>query len=154
MANQVTKSIIIRRPADELYRFWANFENFPRFMDNIESVEKIDETCSHWVMKGPLGSHLEWDAEITLLEENKRIAWSSKGNEGDVTTSGQVTFADLPQNQTEVTVTLQYTPSKGIAGDVAAKLFADPEKQLTQDLRNFKAYAEGMPERVSGFNRK
>jgi uncharacterized membrane protein len=149
MANQVTKSIIVSGTVDDIYNLWANFENFPYFMKDIKTVKKTGERTSHWTMEGPLHTTLEWNAETTRLEKNKRIAWSSKGDDGDVTTSGQVTFTGLPQNQTEVTVTLQYTPSKGMAGDTVAKLFADLEGRLEEDLRNFKAYAEGMPERVN-----
>lgn len=154
MANQVTKSIIVDRPVAELYELWANFENFPYFMNNIKSVTKRGERLSHWVMEGPMGTTLEWDAVTTRLDHNQRIAWNTQGDEGDVITSGQVTFAELPRGQTELTVTLQYTPNKGVLGDVAAKLFADPEKQLEEDLHNFKAYAEGMRDRVTTFKKK
>ncbi len=142
MTNQITQSILINRDVGDVYDLWANFENFPYFMENIDSITKTGERTSHWVMNGPLGVIFSWDVETTRMEENKRIAWSSKDNIGDITTSGQVTFNPLPQNQTEVTVTLQYTPPGGVIGDMAANLFSNPEERLTEDLRNFKAFAE------------
>ena len=149
MSNQVTKTIIIEAPVDEVYGVWANFENFPHFMQNIEEVRNTGEGTSHWVMTGPLNTRLEWDAVTTRREENKRIGWNTKDLDGDVTTSGQVTFNNLPKNQTEVTVTLHYEPNKGgLAGEVVDALFARPEEKLEEDLRNFKEYIEGFERRV------
>lgn len=141
MADQVTKNIIVKSNIDDVYTIWANFENFPRFMTYIKSITKTGERSSHWVMKGPLGKDLEWDAETTTLEPNKRIAWNSRDG-GDIKTSGQVTFNQLAQGQTEVTVMLQYVPPAGKLGEFVANLFSDPDKRLEEDLRNFKAYVE------------
>jgi uncharacterized membrane protein len=147
MGNQVTKSIIVGRKAADVYDIWSTFETFPYFMKHIKSVSKTGDRTSHWVMEGPVDTILRWNAETTRMEENKRIAWSS--TDGDIKTSGQVTFNELPQGQTEVTVTLQYVPPAGLAGEVAAELFGNPEGKLLDDLRNFKAYAEGMHERTT-----
>jgi uncharacterized membrane protein len=148
MSNQVTKSIIIQGKVADLFTLWADFENFPNFMKHIKSVEKTGEGTSHWVMTGSSNTTIEWDAEITRLEENKRIAWSSKGGAGDIKTSGQVTFTALPHGETEVTVTRHYAPPAGLDAGVAGELFSNPENALLRDLRNFKAYAEGMPDRI------
>lgn len=147
MANQVTKSIIVRGNISDIYDRWANFETFPHFMKHIKSVKKTGGRTSHWVMEGPLGITLEWDAETTRLEENKRIAWSSKDQtqEGNIKTSGQVTFNALSPEETEITVTLQYVPPAGLPGEVVAELFGDPEGKLVNDLRDFKAQVEGIP---------
>jgi uncharacterized membrane protein len=147
----VTKTIIVNGDPAYVYGLWENFETFPTFMENIELVEDLGDDLTHWVMEGPLGTRLEWDAETTLKEPQKRIAWNSKDKDADVKTSGQVVFADLGQGQTEVTVTLHYEPNKGgIAGDVVAALFGQPEKRLEQDLQNFKNFAEGRVDRVAG----
>ena len=65
-------------------------------MKYITSVHKTGDGLSHWVMEGPLGKKIEWDAEATRMEPNKRIAWNSC-DQGDITTSGQVTFKELPK---------------------------------------------------------
>jgi uncharacterized membrane protein len=142
MTQQVTKSILVKADVAAVYNLWANFENFPRFMKYIKSVTTTGPNTSHWVMEGPLGSQIDWNAEMTRQEENKRIAWNSKDHHGTITTSGQVTFNALPQNETEVTVMLQYSPPAGKVGEVIANLFSNPEARLTEDLRNFKNYAE------------
>jgi uncharacterized membrane protein len=144
----VTKSTIIKRPASELFRLWANFENFPHFMQNIAEVRKTGDRTSHWKMEGPLGTKVEWEAETTLMEQDKRIAWNSK-DRSSVTTSGQVTFNALPNNETEVTVMMHYDPPAGMAGDMVAKFFGNPEKRVEEDLQNFKRYAEGMMDRTA-----
>jgi uncharacterized membrane protein len=148
MADQFTKEIIVGASVEAAYSAWANFENFPHFMKYINSVRKTGDRTSHWVMDGPLGKQIEWDAETTMLEPNKRIAWNSRDN-GDITTSGQVVFKELGHNQTHITVTLQYVPPAGKLGEVVAKIFSNPEEQLEEDLAHFKAYIEGRHSRTA-----
>jgi len=148
MADQVTRDIIVKANVDEAYRLWANFENFPHFMKYVSSITKTGDRTSHWVMDGPLGKQLEWDAETTMLEPNKRIAWNSRDG-GDIKTSGQVTFNPLSNDQTEITVVLQYVPPAGALGEFVANLFSDPEKRLDEDLRNFKTFIEGTDSRAA-----
>jgi uncharacterized membrane protein len=136
----VTKTVIVKADVKDAFGVWSNFENFPQFMQYIKSVKKLGDEYSRWVMEGPMGTRFEWEAKTTRIDPNKRIGWSS--TQGDIKTSGQVTFNSLPSNQTEVTVTLQYIPPAGIAGEVIADLFSDPERRLDEDLRNFKRYIE------------
>ncbi len=150
MAEQITRSIIVKANPEHAYRVWENFENFPMFMKWIKSVQKTGDGTSHWQMQGPLGKTVDWDAETTIQDPNKRIGWSTKDRSGDLTTSGQVTFNGLPHNETEVTVMLQYVPKAGAVGDIVAKLLGDPEKKLEEDLSNFKSYIEGTPDQKTG----
>lgn len=131
------KSIIVTAPVADVYQIWTQFDRFPEFMSNIKSVAKTGDRLSHWVAKGPLGTSVEWDAETTTLEENKRIAWNSRDN-GDITTSGQVTFTELENNQTQINVLIKYEPPAGVVGDVVAKLFSNPQSELEEDLERFK----------------
>src|SRR5579859_1426130 len=129
MPDKFTQSIVVLGSLSDIYSLWADLTNFPRFMHYIKSVTMIDDRTSHWVMKGPLGTDIEWDAVTTRMEPNQRIAWNSKDNSA-VTTSGQVTFRPMGTNETEVTVTLQYDPPAGAAGQAMASLFANPEKRV------------------------
>ncbi|MEN9933881.1 MAG: hypothetical protein RLZZ387_460 [Chloroflexota bacterium] len=149
MADQFTKTIIIGAPISAVYDLWANFENFPYFMKHIKAVTKTGDRTSHWVMEGPVGMTFQWDADTTLLEQDARIAWNSRDS-GDIKTSGQAIFTELPTGQTQVTVTLQYVAPGGTLGQAAAKLLENPEGRLEEDLRNFKLYAE---ERAGGYER-
>ncbi len=135
MAN-VTKEIIVNAPISQVFEFWKNFENFPRFMENIESIQVIGPDLTHWKMKGPLGMTVEWDAKTTYIEENKKIAWQS--TEGTIETHGAVVFHENTPEQTRVTVGIEYTPPGGALGEAAAKLFNNPDDQLEEDLRRFK----------------
>ena len=145
MSAQVTKSIIVKADPQRIFTLWSNFENFPHFMDHVKEVKREDDKKSEWTVSGLLGSSFHWTAEITRMEENKRIGWSTKDRKGSVTTSGQVTFNALPGGQTEVTVVMQYSAPGGKAGKAVASLLANPEKRLEEDLRNFKSLAESMP---------
>jgi uncharacterized membrane protein len=145
MADPITKTIIVKTDAATAYNLWANFENFPSFMKYIEHVTKLGPNISKWEMSGPLGKNVEWTAETTKMEPNRRIAWNTKDNASTVTTSGEVIFTPLADFQTEVTVTLKYDPPAGALGEAVAKIFADPAGRLDEDLKNFKNYAEGRP---------
>ena len=142
MAEQATKSITVGAGVDEVFEAWSNFENFPNFMKNIKSVEKRPDGSTHWTMDGPLGKSIEWDAETTMFEPGKRIAWRSR--EGStIKTSGQVTFAELGTGQTQVNLTIQWVVPARKGGEALAGFLTDPEKRLEEDLYNFKTYVEG-----------
>jgi len=140
MPEKIIKSIIVKGSIGDIYALWENFENFSSFMKDIKSVRKTGEKKSHWIMKGPLGKDLEWDAQTTELQPNTRIAWNSIS--GDITTSGQVTFTDLDRNGVQVNVQMQYIPPAGELGKIAAHLLDNPDKRVEEDLKQFKQYAE------------
>lgn len=138
---KVKKEIIVNAPRQAVYEVWHNFENFPRFMDNIEEVRVVSAGRSHWKAKGPLGSNAEWDAEMTLDEPEKAIGWRSIESNPSVTTAGRVDFDDLGDS-TRLHVTLQYDAPAGALGNIVAKIFSDPEKQVEEDLNRFKETIE------------
>jgi len=141
VSDHTTRSIIVKGSPSELYHLWADVESFPRFMKNVKSVTRTGDRTTHWVVEGPLGQDVEWDAEITRMEEGKRLAWNSA--EGTVVkTSGQVVFTEMSHGQTQITVTLMVVP-QGKMGEAAAGLFGNLDDTLEGDLRNFKVYAEG-----------
>lgn len=142
MSDRVTKSITIKGDVETIYNIWADFERFPYFMKYVSNVQKTGPHTSHWQVSGPLGMSLEWDAETTRLDYNQRIAWNTKDNDGTITTSGDVVFAELPDERTHITVTMNYTIPGGKVGEAIAQVFSDPSKRLEEDLRNFKEYAE------------
>ena len=123
-------SIIVSAPVEQVFDVWSRFDRLPEFMDNLKSVQLTGDRRSHWVAKGPLGASIEWDAETTMFEPNKRIAWNSRDS-GDITTSGQVTFPALDNDQTEIHVVLKYDPPAGVVGDVVE---GGGEAALGEDL--------------------
>jgi uncharacterized membrane protein len=140
---KVEKSVTVNRPPEELYRFWRNFENLPRFMNHLESVRELGEGRSHWVAKAPAGKTVEWDAEIYNEKENELIAWRSLEG-ADIPNAGSVRFERAPGGRgTEVKVALEYDPPAGSLGAAVAKLFGEePEQQVQEDLRRFKQVME------------
>jgi uncharacterized membrane protein len=139
----VREAITVQRPREEVYRFWHDFSNLPRFMEHLESVEVLDEGRSHWKAKAPVGSSVEWDAEIVSERDGEFIAWRSLQN-ADVSNRGSVRFEDAPGNRgTEVHVELEYEPPGGRLGAIVAKLFGEePGQQVRGDLRRFKQVME------------
>ena len=142
-ALRVQRTITVRKPTDEVYRYWRHLENLPEFMTHLESVESRGEGRSHWVAKAPAGTTVEWDAEITEESPGELIAWRSlKGAQVD--NSGVVRFAPAPGDRgTEISVELHYAPPGGRLGAAVAKLFGEaPEQQLADDLRRLKQVLE------------
>ena len=136
---KVEESVTINRPVLEVYRFWRNFENLPRFMDHLEAVTVIDDSRSHWVAKGPAGTRVEWDAVIHNEVEDEVIAWRSLPG-SEVNNAGSVHFTPTPDGTgTDVRVVLSYEPPAGKLGAAVAKLLGEePSKQVADDLRRFK----------------
>jgi len=140
---QVVERFTVMKSPEELYSFWRNFENLPRFMKHLESVRCEGEKRSHWVANGPAGYKVEWDAEIINDEPNRLIAWRSLGG-ADVDNAGSVRFTSAPGDRgTEVSVTMDYIPPAGRAGAFIAKLFGrDADQMIREDLRRFKQLIE------------
>ncbi len=140
---KVEKTVTINKPADELYRYWHNFENLPTFMKHLKSVKVYNEKRSHWIANAPLGNNVEWDADILEDRENEFISWASVEG-ADVDNSGFVRFKKAPGDRgTEVKVVLEYNPPGGALAATVAKLFGEePEQQIGDELRRFKMLME------------
>lgn len=136
-------SCIVNHEPEEVYSFWRNFENFPRFMRHVESVEDFGDGRFHWVVKGPAGTTVEWDAILVADDPGTVITWRSLEN-ADVDNAGAVRFERAPGGRgTIVKVNIQYNPVGGVLGAAVAKLFGEePEQQLDDDLRRFKQIME------------
>jgi len=138
----VSKAVTINKSAAELYAFWRNFENLPIFMKHLESVKNTGEKTSHWTAKAPLGTTVQWDAEVTSDVENERIGWKSLDG-SDIANSGVVEFRPTANRGTEVKVTMIYEAPGGKLGEWVAWLFGEePSVQVSEDLRRFKSLME------------
>jgi uncharacterized membrane protein len=140
---QVERSITVNRTPEELYSFWKELENLPRFMKHVEAVQRMGNGRSHWVVRAPLGGDVEWDAEITEDRPNELIAWQSLEG-AEIENSGFVRFRPAPgERGTEVHVRLCYSAPGGAGGALLARLFGEePEQQVRDDLRRFKQVME------------
>ena len=138
----IAEELVINRPVAEVFRYWSNFENLPRFMDHLESVKMHQNGSSHWVAKAPLGTKVEWDADIVDFDPNQLIRWRSRPGTL-VPNEGSVKFTSLGEGETSVRVNLDYHPPAGVVGAAIARMFGeDPRKQVSDDLRQFKDLIE------------
>jgi uncharacterized membrane protein len=138
----VEDAITISAPPSEVYSYWRNLENLPRVFEHLDEVRVIDRLHSHWVAKGPLGVHVEWDAEIINDIPPTLLSWKSIGR-SDVISAGSVRFKAAGDRATQVRVKLQYDPPAGKMGATVAWLLGeDPQHQIGEDLRRLKALIE------------
>jgi uncharacterized membrane protein len=144
-------AITIDRPVDEVYAYWRNLENLPRFMQHLEEVNVVDHSRSHWVARGPLGVRVEWDAQIINDIPPTLLSWKSVGD-SDVISAGSVRFNAAGEHATEVRVKLQYDPPAGTLGATVAWLLGeDPQQQIAQDLRKLKELIESEVSRAGNY---
>jgi uncharacterized membrane protein len=139
----VKKAITVNRSPEEVYRFWHDFQNLPRFMHHLQSVQVTGDRRSHWKAKAPAGMSVEWDAEMVEDRPNELISWRSvEGSQVD--NSGSVRFVPAPGRRgTEVHVELRYNPPGGPIGAAIAWLFGESaDQQVYDDLRAFKQVIE------------
>lgn len=138
----VKKAVTVNKSPSEVYQYWRDFQNLPNFMQHLESVTKIDDKRSHWKAKAPLGTTVEWDAELSSDVENQRIGWQSLEG-ADIKNSGTVEFRPTVNRGTEVIVTIMYEAPGGKLGEwIAWALGEEPSSQVAEDLRRFKRLME------------
>jgi uncharacterized membrane protein len=141
-AVDLQKTINVNAPVEEVYKYWSNFENFPKFMTNIREVRNLGDGRSHWVVKGPGGFSLNWNAETTRQEENRLFSWRSEPGAA-VAHAGTVYFTPNNNGGTQVQVQMSYNPPAGAIGHtVAALLGEDPKQKMDEDLMRFKTLLE------------
>lgn len=143
-ATVVTYAVTINRPREEIYRFWRDFANLPRFMTHIEAVDIVTPQRSRWTVKAPLGRTVQWTSYVMEDVENERIAWEAEAH-ADIPNAGWVEFRDAPGSRgTEVRAQISFQPPFGHAGRLISQLKAleVPNNQLAHDLRRLKQVLE------------
>ena len=137
------RAVTIGKPREAVFAFFRDFRNLARFMENIERIDVIDDTRSHWVVKAPAGHEVEWDSVLTADEPGKLLAWET-GPDAEVKNHGRVEFRDAPAGRgTEIHATIIYEPPGGALGKVIATLFqTEPGLQAKRDLRRLKMLLE------------
>lgn len=137
-AISVRKGLHIDAPVEEVFNFWRNYENFPRFMSHIQEVREMGGDRSHWVAKGPAGAPVEWDAHITQMQPNQVLAWESLPG-SQVYNAGRVRFTQS-DGGTDLNIYMTYSPPGGAAGHAIASLFgADPKSAMDEDLNRLQS---------------
>ena len=138
---EIRHSIDIDAPVERVFEFWSNFENLPQIMSHVREVRLLGNGRTHWVVSGPAGTPIEWEAVTTRFEAHRMLAWRTV--EGAlVEHAGSVRFS-RHGNRTRLHVTMSYRPLGGMLGHGVASLFgADPKTVMIEDLARFKALME------------
>lgn len=150
----VGRTVLINKPRAEIFAFWQDIANLPRFMENLERIEPLGGDRSRWVIKGPFEREIAVETRITQSVPDSTIAWeSTEGSE--IRTQGRVSFADAPAGRgTAVTLEIAYEPPGGDLGRLVAKLFArEPNIQARHELKRLKMLME-TGEIATGANRR
>lgn len=132
----IEQSVDVDVPVRIAYTQWTRFEEFPRFMDSVEEVRQIDATHLHWVAEAG-GKREEWTAEVTEQVPDQRVAWRATSGHAN---AGVVTFQQLEENRTRVTVQMEHE-TQGLIEGVGSALGFD-DHAVKSDLRRFKDVVE------------
>jgi uncharacterized membrane protein len=139
------KSVDVAVPIRTAYDQWTQFEEFPRFMSDVESVTQLDDRRLHWVVK-IAGVQREFDAEITEQNPEERIAWRATGGVGQ---AGVVTFHKLDDTTTRVMLQLEMDP-EGVVETVGEKT-GIVARAAERDMKNFKEFIESRGAQTGGW---
>lgn len=138
----VQKTLDLYVDVDAAYAAWRNLESFPKFMSHVREVRKLDERLYHWVVDGPAGVPVEWDAEVTADVPQELIAWRTVEG-SSVQSSGVVQFEPNSRGGTRMHVRMSYRPPLDAVGHTLANVFGrDPKRQIDADLLRFKDFIE------------
>lgn len=141
----VGRTVTIAKPRAELFAFWRDFQNLPRFMANLERIEPSGEEPGRntWHIRAPAGRAYAVDTRIVREVDGELIAWRST-EDSEVDTEGRVTFEDAPGDRgTRVGLIIAYKPKGGVMGQAIATLMQrSPELQARHDLKRFKMLME------------
>jgi uncharacterized membrane protein len=135
--STVTESVDVHVPVSTAYNQWTQFESFPHFMHELESITQTDDAHSHWVTKVG-GVRRQFDTEITEQHPDERVAWKSTG--GDPTHAGVVTFHRLSERETRVTIQLDWQP-EGLVEKAGSAVGVD-NRQVKSDAERFEHFVE------------
>jgi uncharacterized membrane protein len=135
---KVQDSIEVQVPVQQAYNQWTQFEEFPKFMDGIQSVQQLDETHVQWVAEIG-GASRQWTTEVTEQKPDEKIAW--KTTDGEVKNDGVVTFEQVSANQTRVNVEMDVEGESRME-NVAGDLLGVVKDQVHGDLERFKQLIE------------
>jgi len=138
----VQKTIVVQRPVEAVFDLMSRLDNFPLFMEHVKEIDlELGGGKSRWIVDGPAGRTLEFEAETTAYQPNKLIAWKTLPNQ-PIEHEGRVRFEETPAG-TRVHVQMSYRPPGGILGHAIAHILGwDPKGRMDDDLVRVKALLE------------
>ncbi len=140
---EVVRTMTVEAPIERVYEFWNDFENFPRFMSHVREVKRTGPDRTHWVVAGPGGTPVEWDAVVSKRVPNEEISWRTVDG-ALVEHAGTVRFRPAGSGQTQIEIRMTYRPAGGAVGHGLATLFgSDPERVIADDLSRLATQLRG-----------
>lgn len=144
--QRTEKFVEVNAPVEVVFDLYSDFESFPRWMKSVREVRRTGRRYTRWTADAPFGMDVEWEAETTRFEPNRKIAWRTV--RGDVRMEGEVIFQETRRGTTLVRVRVGYDPPAGRLGSLFARLFGgNPEQQMDEELHNFARMAESLARR-------
>ena len=147
---KIEDTIEVQVPVQQAYNQWTQFEDFPKFMEGIQSVQQLDDTHVQWVAE-IRGESRQWTTEITEQQPDEKVAW--KTIDGEVKNDGVVTFEPIGEAQTRVNVQMD-VEGDSTAENVAGDLLGVVKKQVHGDLERFKQLIESRDEETGAWRGK
>jgi uncharacterized membrane protein len=144
---KVNDSIEVQVPVQQAYNQWTQFEEFPKFMDRIQSVLQLDDTHVQWVAE-IRGQKREWTTEIIDQQPDEKISW--KTISGEIKNDGIVTFEKVGDDTTRINVEMD-VQSESAAENVAGELLGIVKTQVHGDLERFKQLIENRDEATGAY---
>lgn len=143
----IEDTIEVQVPVRQAYNQWTQFEDFPKFMEGIQSVRQLDDTHVRWVAE-IRGESREWTTEITEQQPDKKVAW--KTTDGEIKNDGVVSFEQVGERQTRVNVQMD-VEGESTAENVAGDLLGVVKRQVRGDLERFKQLIENHDEETGAW---
>lgn len=138
----VSKTVTIDAPIEQVFDAFVAFENFPKFMRHVRQVHRTAENRWNWIVEGPRGFRFDWESVVSELVPRSSVTWTSTEGAA-IRNRGQARFERVSDRTTRLKIHLVYEPPLGIAGHAVAKLLgADPKRELDEDMLRFKSLLE------------
>jgi uncharacterized membrane protein len=141
-AVDLQKTITINAPIEDVFNFWARFENLPRFLTHVRDIRNLDNARSQWTVAGPVGTSFQFNAAITEFLPYQLLAWKTEPG-SRIEHAGVVRFTPTTSGGTRLDILMSYNPVAGAIGHLVATLLgSDPKTAMDQDLARFKTLME------------
>jgi uncharacterized membrane protein len=142
----VRASVVVSKPKEEVYAFWRQLSNLPKFMKHLDFVHEIDDKRSSWTAKIPgWPRSIGWEAEIVKEDEGSELSWQSLAG-ASIENAGKINFSDTPGKATRIDALISYRPPMGKMGEGISRLFNPLFRDMVrQDIMDFKYYMENEP---------
>jgi uncharacterized membrane protein len=134
-------TVTIQRPVVDVFSFYRDFENLPRFLGDVMAIEGIGPATYRWTIVGPLGIRLRSSIKLTEERTNELIRYETTAVPG-MRTHWSVHFTAGPgRDRTEVHEVLK-TPFGRLGRTALTLIGKPPAEEMAANLRRLKQLME------------